>query len=109
MESCWEDNEEILFYDFSIAYFDLFIIIHWYSLSKLQTVKKSVINNNFYSIINWLLFFIFGQIRLIIIDSITFHFRYGFDGSYALRTRLLNGIMQVLIKVAQDYKVAVSI
>lgn len=49
------------------------------------------------------------QTRLIVIDSITFHFRYGFDGSYSLRTRLLNGIVQVLVKIAHDYKVAVSI
>lgn len=47
------------------------------------------------------------EVRLIIVDSITFHFRYGFEGSYALRTRLLNGIMQVLVKVAHDYKLAV--
>ncbi|XP_054713249.1 DNA repair protein RAD51 homolog 3-like [Uloborus diversus] len=47
------------------------------------------------------------KISLIIIDSITFHFRYGFDGNYSLRSRLLNGIMQTLVKVANDFKIAV--
>ncbi|GFT72629.1 DNA repair protein RAD51 homolog 3 [Nephila pilipes] len=47
------------------------------------------------------------KVALIVIDSIAFHFRYGFDGSYSLRARLLNGIVQTLVKVASDYKVAV--
>lgn len=47
------------------------------------------------------------KIALIVIDSIAFHFRYGFDGSYSLRARLLNGIVQTLVKAANDHKVAV--
>ncbi|GBN68699.1 DNA repair protein RAD51 3 [Araneus ventricosus] len=47
------------------------------------------------------------KVSLIVLDSIAFHFRYGFDGSYSLRSRLLNGIVQTLVKVANDYNVAV--
>ncbi|KAF8796082.1 DNA repair protein RAD51 like protein [Argiope bruennichi] len=47
------------------------------------------------------------KVSLIILDSIAFHFRYGFDGSYSLRARLLNGIVQTLVKVANDHNVAV--
>ncbi|XP_042911452.1 DNA repair protein RAD51 homolog 3 [Parasteatoda tepidariorum] len=47
------------------------------------------------------------NVSLIVVDSIAFHFRYGFDGSYSLRNRLLNGIMQSLVKIANDFNVAV--
>ncbi|GIY83830.1 DNA repair protein RAD51 homolog 3 [Caerostris darwini] len=47
------------------------------------------------------------KVALIVLDSIAFHFRYGFDESYSLRSRLLNGIVQTLVKVANEHKVAV--
>ncbi|KAG8191539.1 hypothetical protein JTE90_019603 [Oedothorax gibbosus] len=47
------------------------------------------------------------KVALVVVDSIAFHFRYGFDGSYSLRTRLLNGIVQTLVKVANEHKIAV--
>ncbi|PIK51644.1 putative DNA repair protein [Apostichopus japonicus] len=47
------------------------------------------------------------KIKLIIIDSIAFHFRHDLD-DMALRTRLLNGLAQSLIKMATMYRLAVS-
>lgn len=46
------------------------------------------------------------NVKLIIIDSIAFHFRHDFD-DYALRTKLLNGIAQILINIAVKNKLAV--
>ncbi|XP_038059401.1 DNA repair protein RAD51 homolog 3-like [Patiria miniata] len=46
------------------------------------------------------------KVKLIVIDSIAFHFRHDFD-DFSLRTRLLNGLAQSLIKIASDYRLAV--
>ncbi|XP_071849768.1 DNA repair protein RAD51 homolog 3-like [Apostichopus japonicus] len=46
------------------------------------------------------------KIKLIIIDSIAFHFRHDLD-DMSLRTRLLNGLAQSLIKMATMYRLAV--
>lgn len=48
-----------------------------------------------------------SKVCLIVIDSIAFHFRYGFDGNYSLRTKLLCGMAQSLIKLASEQKLAV--
>ncbi|CAB4446101.1 unnamed protein product [Rhizophagus irregularis] len=46
------------------------------------------------------------RVKLLVIDSIAFHFRQQFD-DMALRTRLLNGLAQDLNKFAQSYELAV--
>ncbi|RIA97301.1 RAD51-like protein c-like protein [Glomus cerebriforme] len=48
------------------------------------------------------------RVKLLVIDSIAFHFRQQFD-NMALRTRLLNGLAQDLNKFAQSYELAVVI
>ena len=45
-------------------------------------------------------------VKLLIIDSIAFHFRHDFD-DFSLRTRVLNGITQSLTKLAGLHKLAV--
>ncbi|XP_064620784.1 DNA repair protein RAD51 homolog 3-like isoform X3 [Lineus longissimus] len=47
-----------------------------------------------------------SQVKVIIVDSIAFHFRHDFD-DYSLRTRLLNGMSQSFIKMATQNKLAV--
>lgn len=47
------------------------------------------------------------KVHLIVIDSISFHFRYGFEKSFDRRTRLLNGLTQSLVKIAQEFDLAV--
>ncbi|XP_030041986.1 DNA repair protein RAD51 homolog 3 isoform X1 [Microcaecilia unicolor] len=51
-------------------------------------------------------FFQHPKVRLVIIDSIAFPFRHDFD-DLSLRTRLLNGLAQQLISLANDHKLAV--
>ncbi|XP_069767898.1 DNA repair protein RAD51 homolog 3 isoform X2 [Narcine bancroftii] len=46
------------------------------------------------------------QVRIIVIDSIAFPFRHQLE-DLSLRTRLLNGLAQQLIAMANDYRVAV--
>ncbi|XP_002732740.1 DNA repair protein RAD51 homolog 3-like [Saccoglossus kowalevskii] len=46
------------------------------------------------------------RVKLIVLDSIAFHFRNNFD-DMALRTRLLNGLAQNLIRMASQHKLAV--
>ena len=41
-------------------------------------------------------------------DSVAFHFRHDFD-DLSLRTRLLSAMAQSFIKLATDFKIAVSI
>ncbi|KAF3771540.1 DNA repair RAD51-like protein 3 [Nymphaea thermarum] len=48
------------------------------------------------------------NIRIVIIDSITFHFRQHFE-DLALRTRVLSSMVLKLMKVAKKYKLAVSL
>ena len=45
--------------------------------------------------------------KLIVVDSIAFHFRHDFD-DLALRARLLNGLAQSFIKMACERQLAVS-
>lgn len=47
-----------------------------------------------------------SKVRLIVIDSIAFHFRHDFD-DMSLRTRLLNGLAQNLIRIATHHGLAV--
>ena len=47
-------------------------------------------------------------VRLIVIDSVAFHFRYDF-ADMALRTRLLNSMAQSLAAIAQAHQIAVVI
>lgn len=47
------------------------------------------------------------QVKLIVVDSIAFHFRHDFE-DLALRTRLLNGLAQSFIKMACEKQSAVS-
>lgn len=47
----------------------------------------------------------FVQVKIVIIDSITFHFRQDFD--MALRTRLLSGMALKLMKLAKKFCLAV--
>ncbi|XP_041456773.1 DNA repair protein RAD51 homolog 3-like [Lytechinus variegatus] len=46
------------------------------------------------------------KVKLIVVDSIAFHFRHDFD-DMSLRTRLLNGLAQNLIRIATQYNLAV--
>ncbi|MEE6521958.1 hypothetical protein FKM82_020317 [Ascaphus truei] len=48
-----------------------------------------------------------SKVKLIVIDSIAFPFRHDFD-DLSLRTRLLNGLAQQLISIANHQKLAVS-
>lgn len=47
-----------------------------------------------------------SKVKLIVVDSIAFHFRHDFD-DLALRTRLLNGFAQSFIKMACENQLAV--
>lgn len=49
----------------------------------------------------------FIQVRLIVIDSVTFHFRQGFE-DMALRTRLLSSLSLKLMALVQKHDLAVS-
>lgn len=46
------------------------------------------------------------KVKLVVMDSIAFHFRHDFD-DYALRTRLLNGMASELLALASQRKLAV--
>jgi len=46
------------------------------------------------------------DVRIVIIDSVTFHFRQDFD-DMALRTRVLSGLSLKLMKIAKTYNLAV--
>ncbi|XP_013773850.1 DNA repair protein RAD51 homolog 3-like [Limulus polyphemus] len=48
-----------------------------------------------------------SKVRLVIVDSIAFHFRYGFDDNLGLRTKLLNSIGQSFMRLATKYNLAV--
>ncbi|XP_071790472.1 DNA repair protein RAD51 homolog 3-like [Asterias amurensis] len=47
-----------------------------------------------------------NKVKLVVVDSIAFHFRHDFD-DFSLRTRLLNGLAQSLIRVASNHQLAV--
>ena len=51
--------------------------------------------------------FMCNKVRVLVIDSIAFHFRRDFE-DMALRTRLLTGLAQDLLEIAEKYDVAVS-
>ncbi|KAJ4951136.1 hypothetical protein NE237_027968 [Protea cynaroides] len=48
------------------------------------------------------------QVKIVIVDSVTFHFRQDFD-DLALRTRVLGGLALKLMKLAQKFSLAVKI
>lgn len=47
-----------------------------------------------------------SQVKVVIVDSITFHFRQEFE-DMALRTRLLSGMALKLMKLAKKFNIAV--
>lgn len=47
------------------------------------------------------------QVKIVIVDSVTFHFRQDFE-DLALRTRLLSGMALKLMNLAKTYNLAVS-
>lgn len=47
-----------------------------------------------------------SQVKIVIVDSITFHFRQDFE-NMALRTRLLSELALKLMKLANEFKLAV--
>ncbi|KAK1331316.1 hypothetical protein QTO34_009268 [Cnephaeus nilssonii] len=49
-----------------------------------------------------------AKVRLVIVDGIAFPFRHDFD-DLSLRTRLLNGLAQQMISLANNHRLAVSI
>ena len=51
--------------------------------------------------------FLNPQVKIIILDSIAFHFRHDFE-DMALRTRLLHGLVQTFMKMACEHRLAVS-
>lgn len=48
-----------------------------------------------------------SQVKIVIVDSVTFHFRQDFE-DLALRTRLLSGMALKLMNLARNYSLAVS-
>ncbi|XP_076367605.1 DNA repair protein RAD51 homolog 3-like [Tachypleus tridentatus] len=48
-----------------------------------------------------------SKVRLVIVDSIAFPFRYGYDENFGLRTKLLNSIGQSFMRLASKYNLAV--
>lgn len=46
------------------------------------------------------------QVQLVVIDSITFHFRHDFD-DYMARTRVLTSMAQTLMSLADEFRLAV--
>lgn len=48
------------------------------------------------------------NVRLIVLDSVTFHFRHDFE-DLGVRTRLLNGMAQKLTSIAAQFNVAVVV
>lgn len=53
------------------------------------------------------LFAAHADLRLVVVDSVTFHFRHGFDADFALRTRVLNGSAMKLQALASKHGAAV--
>ena len=47
------------------------------------------------------------QVKVVIVDSVTFHFRQDFE-DLALRTRLLNGMALKLMNLSKTFNLAVS-
>ena len=47
-----------------------------------------------------------GRVRVIVVDSVAFHFRRDF-ADMILRTRLLNGMAQTLLRLASEHELAV--
>lgn len=48
------------------------------------------------------------QVKVVIIDSVTFHFRQDFS-DMGLRTRLLSGMAQKLMNIADRFNIAVGL
>jgi len=49
-----------------------------------------------------------GNVRLVVVDSVAFHFRRDF-ADMVLRTRLLNGMAQTLLRLAAEHELAVRL
>ena len=47
-----------------------------------------------------------SQVKVVVVDSVTFHFRQDFD-DMALRTRVLSGMALKLMKLAKKFSLAV--
>ena len=86
---------------------------HWTrqtgTLISLVPALYELVNGRFVSYWNAFLLriSIVFQVKLIVVDSIAFHFRHDFE-DLSLRTRLLNGMAQSFIKMATLNKLAVS-
>jgi RAD51-like protein 2 len=48
----------------------------------------------------------YEKVRVVVLDSVAFHFRRGFD-DMALRSRLLTGMAQELLAMAKNHRLAV--
>ncbi|KAF3960700.1 hypothetical protein CMV_014599 [Castanea mollissima] len=85
---------------------------------QLKMHPNNILENIFYfrvcsyteqiALINYLDKFIseHKDVKIVIVDSVTFHFRQDFD-DMALRTRLLSGMALKLMKLAKDFSLAV--
>ncbi|XP_022146886.1 DNA repair protein RAD51 homolog 3 isoform X2 [Momordica charantia] len=85
---------------------------------QIQIQPKDILENIFYfrvcsyteqiALINYLDKFIteHKDVKVVIVDSVTFHFRQNFD-DLALRTRLLSGMALKLMKLAKKFSLAV--
>lgn len=49
----------------------------------------------------------FCQVKIVIVDSVSFHFRQDFE-DLALRTRLLSGMASKFMNLARNHSLAVS-
>ena len=67
--------------------------------------KNLIFQREFFWLTSLFLFCI--QVKIVILDSIAFHFRHDFE-DMALRTRLLHGLVQSFMKMACEHRLAVS-
>ncbi|KAJ9546286.1 hypothetical protein OSB04_018829 [Centaurea solstitialis] len=87
-------------------YLDKFITDHKDVDSPIQNTNQMAIFPSAMNASKSFELFLFLFVKVVIIDSITFHFRQDFD-DMALRTRLLSGMALKLMKLASKFGVAV--
>ena len=79
------------------------IIVTWLKLAWVGStiwLRPKISSNVYYLLVL--------QVKLMVLDSIAFHFRHDFD-DLAHRTRLLSGLSQSFIKMACEQQIAVGI